>query len=137
MAPIFQVSTINKKYHLLSTYCMPNTMLISLLIFTINSIKEGTVIAPFSGCKNEAQRAQSTCSRLSQSPEFKLISVCLCSAISQALPCPAFPTLCLSLYFPTTAFGGGLWSQIRQKDHILQINEVQRGEVTHSRSHRK
>lgn len=105
MAPIFQVSTINKKYHLLSTYCMPNTMLISLLIFTINSIKEGTVIDPFSGCKNEAQRAQSTCSRLSQSPEFKLISVCLCSAISQALPC--FPNPLPFLVLSNNCIWGG------------------------------
>ena len=86
---------------------MPNTMLISLLIFTINSIKEGTVIAPFSGCKNEAQRAQSTCSRLSQSPEFKLISVCLCSAISWALPCFPNPLPLLVLSNNCICGGGG------------------------------
>ena len=114
---------------------MPDTMLISLLIFTINSIKERTVIAPFSGCKNEAQRAQSTCSRLSQSPEFKLISVCLCSAIPQALPCFSNPLPFLAL--SNNCIWGGFGHKSGRKTIILQINEVQRGEVTHSRSHIK
>lgn len=67
--------------------------------------------------------------------EFKLISVCLCSAISQALPC--FPNPLPFLVLSNNCIGGLLVTSQAEGPYFLQINEVQRGEVTHSRSHRK
>ena len=86
---------------------MPNTMLISPSEGSLNLYnqphKGGNYYCPIFQMQKLRLRELKA---LALSPEFKLSSVCLCSAISQALPCSPNPLSFLAL--SNIAFWGPL-----------------------------